>query len=47
MVSIAILDTGVAPVDDLRLLANVDFVNRRQHPYDDNGHGTHVRCSVP
>ena len=42
MVSIAILDTGVAPVDDLRLLANVDFVNRRQHPYDDNGHGTHV-----
>ena len=45
--SIAVLDTGVAPVDDLvrpknRILASVDFVNNRQHPYDDNGHGTHV-----
>jgi len=41
-ISIAILDTGVAPVDDLHVLANVDFVNNRQHAYDDNGHGTHV-----
>lgn len=44
--SIAILDTGVAPVADLnsprRILASVDFINKREHPYDDNGHGTHV-----
>ena len=48
-ISIAILDTGVAPVGDLntprqRILASVDFINNRSHPYDDNGHGTHVRC---
>ena len=49
-ISIAILDTGVAPVQDLtlpenRILASVDFINKREHPYDDNGHGTHVPCS--
>jgi len=46
-ISIAILDTGVAPVDDLvrpgnRILASVDFINNKTRPYDDNGHGTHV-----
>ena len=46
-ISIAILDTGVAPVNDLglpksRILASVDFINGHTHPYDDNGHGTHV-----
>jgi len=46
-VAIAILDTGVAPVDDFgiggsRILTSVDFVNNKKHPYDDNGHGTHV-----
>jgi len=46
-ISIAVLDTGVAPVNDLtlpqnRILANVDFINKRPHAYDDNGHGTHV-----
>jgi len=46
-VSIAVLDTGVAPVDDLikpqnRLLAFADFVNGKETAYDDNGHGTHV-----
>jgi serine protease AprX len=46
-VSIAVLDTGVAPVDDLtkpqnRLLAFTDFVNSKTAAYDDNGHGTHV-----
>ena len=51
-ISIAILDTGVAPVKDLnspdqRILASVDFINNREHPYDDNGHGTHVRYSMP
>ena len=46
-VSIAVLDTGVAPVGDLvkpqnRLLAFVDFINGKPEAYDDNGHGTHV-----
>jgi len=46
-VTIAVLDTGVAPVEDLttprnRLIAFVDFVNGRTKPYDDNAHGTHV-----
>ena len=49
-ISIAILDTGVAPVKDLttpksRILANMDFINKQEHPYDDNGHGTHVWLS--
>ena len=39
-VSIAILDTGVAPVEDLgrrgrRVVAAVDFVNGKKHPYDE------------
>jgi serine protease AprX len=46
-VGIAILDTGVAPLDDFilpsnRLIAFVDIVNNRNEPYDDNAHGTHV-----
>lgn len=50
-ISIAILDTGIAPVKDLmtpdaRILASVDFINNRAHPYDDNGHGTHVRFKL-
>ena len=41
-ISIAILDTGVAPVDDLgrrgsRIIAAVDFVNKKTHPYDECG----------
>ncbi|MCL2619726.1 MAG: S8 family serine peptidase [Defluviitaleaceae bacterium] len=46
-ISIAILDTGVAPVPDLqgRILDSVDFINGQNHPYDDNGHGTHVEAS--
>lgn len=41
--TIAILDTGIAPHADLdsRIIAFVDFINGRQKPYDDNGHGTH------
>lgn len=39
-ISIAILDTGVAPVDDLgrrggRIAASVDFINGKLHPYDE------------
>lgn len=43
-ITIAILDTGVAPHPDIKnkILAFKDFVNSRNEPYDDNGHGTHV-----
>jgi len=45
-IGIAILDTGIYPHPDLtsptnRIVAFKDFVNGRQSPYDDNGHGTH------
>ena len=45
-VTIAVLDTGIAPVTDLngRILTGIDLVNKKPHLYDDNGHGTHVRC---
>ncbi len=46
-VTVAVLDTGVYPHRDLispqnRIVAWIDFINNRQVPYDDNGHGTHV-----
>ncbi len=46
-VGVAILDTGVSPLDDFtyprnRIVAFKDFVNDKQGPYDDNAHGTHV-----
>lgn len=46
-VTIAILDTGISPVEDFtqpknRIVAFKDFINGKQEPYDDNGHGTHV-----
>lgn len=46
-IGIAVLDTGIAPVDDFtkpynRLVAFKDFVNDNDETYDDNGHGTHV-----
>ena len=39
-----VLDTGVAPHPDFqnKILVFRDFVNGREIPYDDNGHGTHV-----
>lgn len=42
-VSIAVLDTGIAPHPDLdsRIIHFVDFIQGNQDPYDDNGHGTH------
>lgn len=48
-IGIAILDTGISAVDDFllpqrRILAFRDFVNGKADPYDDNGHGTHVKC---
>lgn len=46
-VTVAVIDTGVAPHDDLvrptnRIIGFKDFVNNKYEPYDDNGHGTHV-----
>ncbi|WP_245863976.1 S8 family peptidase [Paenibacillus donghaensis] len=46
-INIAILDTGVFAHPDLtrpinRIVAFKDFVNHRERPYDDNGHGTHI-----
>ncbi|MCR8634653.1 S8 family peptidase [Paenibacillus radicis (ex Xue et al. 2023)] len=46
-VTIAVLDTGVAPHPDLtkpynRIKSFKDFIRNKKKPYDDNGHGTHV-----
>lgn len=46
-IGIALLDTGIAPLDDFllpknRIKAFKDFVNFKNEPYDDNGHGTHA-----
>ncbi|KNF07588.1 peptidase S8/S53 family protein [Gottschalkia purinilytica] len=46
-VTVAVIDTGVAPHADLvkprnRIVGFKDFVNNKTSPYDDNGHGTHV-----
>lgn len=46
-ITIAIIDTGVSPHQDLirphnRIIDFVDFIDDRPIPYDDNGHGTHV-----
>lgn len=46
-VTVAVIDTGVAPHSDLtrpenRIVGFKDFINNKTSPYDDNGHGTHV-----
>jgi serine protease AprX len=46
-ITIAVLDTGIAPHEDLtnpenRILAWNDLVGAQTAPYDDHGHGTHV-----
>jgi len=46
-ITVAVIDTGVAPHEDLirpnnRIIGFRDIVNDRDEPYDDNGHGTHV-----
>ena len=46
-IGIAILDTGISPINDFiypknRIVAFKDFINNKNKPYDDNGHGTHV-----
>lgn len=45
-VTVAIIDTGIAPHADLvyprnRIIGFKDFVNNKSKFYDDNGHGTH------
>lgn len=49
-VGVAVLDTGICSREDFqginssasRIKAFVDFVNHRQLPYDDQGHGSHI-----
>ena len=46
-VTVAVVDTGIYPHDDLtqsaqRIVGWADLVNNAAAPYDDNGHGTHV-----
>src|SRR5689334_8086422 len=44
-VTVAVLDSGIAPHDDLpgtSVVGFMDFVNGRTTRYDDYGHGTHV-----
>lgn len=46
-VSVAVLDTGVFPHEDLatpynRIVAFKDFIGGKTRPYDDDGHGSHV-----
>ncbi len=48
-VTVAIIDTGVAPVDDLdpaRLLPGHNFLTGGDDARDDHGHGTHVAGTV-
>lgn len=45
--TVAVIDTGISPHLDFtmprnRIVKFVDFINGRQQPYDDNGHGTAV-----
>lgn len=43
-VCIAILDSGICPHPDFdnRIIGWYDAIYHKSHPYDDNGHGTHV-----
>ena len=48
-ITVAVIDTGVTKVDDLKLTKFVkgyDFVNDRENATDDNGHGTHVAGTI-
>ncbi|GAB4131819.1 MAG: S8 family serine peptidase [Cyanobacteria bacterium J069] len=47
--TIAVIDTGIAPVPDLQdtqFVPGYDFVNDREEAIDDNGHGTHVAGTI-
>lgn len=48
-VTVAVIDTGVSPVPDLKqtkFVAGYDFVNDREIAADDSGHGTHVAGTI-
>ncbi|WP_448572303.1 S8 family peptidase [Trichothermofontia sp.] len=48
-VTVAVIDTGIAPVPDLaqtEWVEGYDFVNDRTDATDDNGHGTHVAGTI-
>ena len=48
-VTVAVIDTGVSQVPDLKLTKFVDgydFVNDKDDASDDNGHGTHVAGTI-
>jgi subtilisin family serine protease len=47
-VTVAVIDTGVANVSDLRgaVLPGIDLVNRDDDPDDDNGHGTAIASII-
>ena len=48
-VTVAVIDTGVSKVPDLKLtkfVAGYDFVNDKDDASDDNGHGTHVAGTI-
>lgn len=48
--TVAVLDTGVDTRNHTSLSVSADgwkdFVNNRSHPYDNNGHGTHVSGTI-
>lgn len=43
-VGVAVLDTGIFPHRDFedRIVVFKDMLRGKRHPYDDNGHGTHI-----
>ena len=46
-ITVAVIDTGIVPHYDLtkpqnRIIGFKDLINKKDLPYDDNGHGTHV-----
>ncbi len=48
-ITVAVIDTGVSKVPDLKLTKFVkgyDFVNDKENADDDNGHGTHVAGTI-
>jgi serine protease len=48
-ITVAVIDTGVSKVKDLRdteFVKGYDFVNDRELADDDNGHGTHVAGTI-
>ncbi len=50
-IGIAFLDTGISPVADFthpqnRVVAFRDFIDGKNKPYDNNGHGTHLTGGI-